>query len=472
MNRIRTRLLLVFLAATLVPVAATLAVTWRLLEHSMSLNPTRELDAASRALEVTGRALYQTTCEALRAEVAGGRVTASAAWRRGESANWPQDIREFAESGAAERFHLAGEQRDRVEYLVRRDDGVLVYRKAIGGPGMKALTDRYMQARAVVERADSRDLRRGFILTLIVLAVGVWALSFAAVTYLARRISRPMEHLTAALARLADGDLRARLDPKGTDEVAGAMLAFNRTAEELEESREKLVHVTRLASWQSLARKMAHEVKNSLTPIRLTMEEIVARKGEQDEVFIEQAAQIVVDEVGTLERRVRAFTEFASEPPVRVEELDVNSMLEERIALLKAAHPEVVYDTRLDPRAARAKGDADLIKGVLTNLLENAAHAAGAGGVVLGRTFAENGRIAVEIQDSGPGLSANARASLFEPTISFKKAGMGLGLSIAKRSAMLLGGDIVLVPGELGGAAFRVLLPRAEEHAGTTSVGR
>jgi signal transduction histidine kinase len=108
---------------------------------------------------------------------------------------------------------------------------------------------------------------------------------------------------------------------------------------------------------------------------------------------------------------------------------------------------------------------------VLTNLLENAAQAAGAGGVVLGRTFAENGRIAVEIQDSGPGLSASARATLFEPTISFKKAGMGLGLSIAKRSAMLLGGDIVTVRSELGGAAFRVLLPRAEEHAGTPGVG-
>ena len=472
MNRIRTRLLLVFLAATLVPVAATLAVTWRLLEHSMSLNPTAELDAASKALEVTGRALYQNTCEALRAEVESRRIHPAAVWDRVNASRWPQEIRDFADSGDIDRFHLTGAQRDRVEYLVRSGDRVVVYGRPIGGPGMKALSEQFMRARAVVERANSRDLRRGFILTLIVLAVAVWALSFAAVAYLARRISRPMEQLTDGLARLADGDLHARLEPKGTDEVAAAMLAFNRSAEQLEESRDKLVHVTRLASWQSLARKMAHEVKNSLTPIRLTMEEIVARKGEQDEAFIEQAAQIVVDEVGTLERRVRAFTDFAAEPPVRVEELDVNSLLEERISLLRAAHPEIVYNTRLDPQAARAKGDSDLVKGVLTNLLENAAQAAGAGGVVLGRTFAENGRIAVEIQDSGPGLSASARASLFEPTISFKKAGMGLGLSIAKRSAMLLGGDIVLVRGELGGAAFRVLLPRVEEHAGTTSVGR
>jgi nitrogen fixation/metabolism regulation signal transduction histidine kinase len=250
------------------------------------------------------------------------------------------------------------------------------------------------------------------------------------------------------------------------------MIAFNRTAEQLEQSRERLVQITRLSSWQTLARKMAHEVKNSLTPIRLTMEEVVARRGERDDAFIEQAAQIVVDEVSTLERRVRAFTEFSSEPPVRLAEVDINALLEERIALLKAAHPEVIYDAKLAAGPVTAKADPDLVKGVLTNLLENAAHAAGAGGLVQGRTMSVNGKkVAIEVQDSGPGLSPQARSTLFEPTISFKKSGMGLGLSIAKRSALLLGGDLVLVDGELGGAAFRVLLPRVEDHAGATSTG-
>ena len=78
---------------------------------------------------------------------------------------------------------------------------------------------------------------------------------------------------------------------------------------------------------------------------------------------------------------------------------------------------------------------------------------------VLGVTAEENGRVAIEVHDSGPGLSESARASLFQPTISFKKRGMGLGLSIARKSALLSGGDILLVKGELGGAGFRVLLP-------------
>jgi signal transduction histidine kinase len=102
--------------------------------------------------------------------------------------------------------------------------------------------------------------------------------------------------------------------------------------------------------------------------------------------------------------------------------------------------------------------DEDLLKGILTNLLENAAEAAGEGGTVLALTSASNGQVVIEVHDSGPGLSEEAKKSLFEPAISFKKHGMGLGLSIARKNALLAGGDILLVKGELGGAAFRVLL--------------
>jgi nitrogen fixation/metabolism regulation signal transduction histidine kinase len=202
-------------------------------------------------------------------------------------------------------------------------------------------------------------------------------------------------------------------------------------------------------------------VKNSLTPIRLTMEEIAARQSGPGAEFYEQAAQIVVDEVVGLERRVRAFSEFASEPPLSPRPIDINSLLEERIAFLKSAHPEVSYNTRLAPDCPRVYADEDLVKGVLTNLLENAAQAVRPGGVVLGVTAATTGQVAIEVHDSGAGINPQAATTLFEPTISFKRGGMGLGLSIARKSALLSGGDIQLVEGELGGAAFRVLLPAA-----------
>ena len=109
--------------------------------------------------------------------------------------------------------------------------------------------------------------------------------------------------------------------------------------------------------------------------------------------------------------------------------------------------------------APSALADEDLVKGILVNLLENAAEAAGQGGKILAKVVPIDDRVAIEVHDSGPGLSDLARRSLFQPTISFKKRGMGLGLSIARKSALLSGGDILLITGELGGAGFRVMLP-------------
>ncbi|MBC7925592.1 MAG: HAMP domain-containing protein [Bryobacteraceae bacterium] len=464
MNRIRTRLLVLFLVATLVPLAVTLGLTWRLLDHSLALHPAQELDATASALEQTGRALYRSVCGALRGEVEAGKRLSDATYSVRSIDAAPAQLRDFAESSEVSRCQLAGERSDRVEYLKREGSRVSIYSRSIDGPGMRELGERLANARARVQRADSVALRRGYTLTLIIIAAAVWIFSFLAVAAVARWITRPMEQLTAGLRQLADGDLHARLVPRGRDEVAGAMQAFNDTAEQLRQSQDKLIHVTRLASWQTLARKMAHEVKNSLTPIRLTVEEIVARRSDRDESFFEQAAQIVVDEVGTLERRVRAFTQFASEPPVQLDDVDVNVLFEERLALLRAAHPELKCNSQLTAEPLKAHIDPDLVKGVFTNLLDNAAYAAGVGGMILGKTFARDGKVGVEIHDSGPGLSVQARESLFEPTISFKKAGMGLGLSIAKRSALLVGGDLLLVEGELGGAAFLLLLPGSEEH--------
>ena len=115
-------------------------------------------------------------------------------------------------------------------------------------------------------------------------------------------------------------------------------------ADQLRQNRERLVHLTQMASWQSLARKTAHELKNSLTPIRLTVEEIQARQP-ADRAFIDQATQIVVSEIDSLERRVRAFSEFASEPQRwSSEALDVNALVTERVALHRRVHPTRPFD--------------------------------------------------------------------------------------------------------------------------------
>jgi two-component system, NtrC family, nitrogen regulation sensor histidine kinase NtrY len=458
---LRNRLIIAFLAATVVPLAATLWIATALLDRSLAYATTKELDALSKSLEQTAREFYQQARQDLKDDALAGRRS-PIRYAIAAQSGWPAPVGEFWDSAEPERFVLSGEGNNHIDYLVRRDDGVSVYSRDLGPVRMQELTDQYRAARETVAGAQNRDVRRGLTITLIVLVVAVWLLALTSLIYLAHRISRPIQDLTGGLSELASGNLQVRLASQGNDETGQAISAFNHMAGQLQESRERLVYLTQIASWQTLARKMAHELKNSLTPIRLTVEEIAARQPAPDRQFMDRAVQIVVEEIESLERRVRAFSEFSSEPEPWPSALDVNGLIEERIAFLKPGHSGVTYALRLSERCPLAFADADHIKGILTNLLENAAEAAGDSGRVLSVTSSVDGKVIIEIHDSGPGLSEEASRSLFEPTITFKKGGMGLGLSITRKSALLNGGDVQLVPGELGGAAFRVVLPEAE----------
>ena len=475
---LRTRLIGAFLASTLLPLAATIWITTTLIDRSLRYSTTGELDRLSRTLATTAKQFYQRERDALKEDALAGRIRPTT-YAATNTAEWPESVRAFWESGELERFGVSGENGERVDYM-RRTGGpadrgaVEIYRRDLGGISMEQLSTQLRETRRVVDAIDARDLRRGFTLTLLVLLGATWLISLLPLLVIAHRVSRPIQQLTAALTDYAGGNWSRRLgtgsapgDPP-RDEVGRAVDAFNHMADQLEESRERLVHLTQMASWQSLARKTAHELKNSLTPIRLTVEEIRAREfapserlGGQAEgrAFMDQAVQIVVSEIESLERRVRAFSEFASEPLVHPESLDINTIAKERIALLRPVHPAVTYLLRLAQPCPRAHADADLVNGILTNLLQNAAEATGPGGTVIVLTRAENQRVLIEIHDSGPGLTEEVSARLFEPTITFKKQGMGLGLSIAKKNALLSGGDIIVIPSELGGAAFRVSLP-------------
>lgn len=470
MNRLRNRLVAAFLLSTLLPLAATVWITTTLLDRSLGYATTDELDRLSRTLEDTVRVFYQRERDALKRDALSGRAE-PAVHALADAERWPDAVRAFWESGEAERFVVSGPGGTRVDYMRRADAGVETFGRDLEGIRMEHLSDELRRTRRVVDAAAGRDLRRGFTLTLLVLLGAAWAISLVPLVLIANRTSRPIQHLTAALTDFAGGDWSRRIDARhaGQDEVGRAVDAYNRMADQLEENRDRIVHLARLASWQSLARKTAHEIKNSLTPIRLTVEEMQARHPAGDRAFIDHAVHIVVSEIESLERRVRAFSEFASEPSLEAEILDVNALVTERVMLVRRVHPETTCDLRLDEGGPQAQAPADLVKGILTNLLQNAAEAAGPGGTVLARTSADGDRVIVEVHDSGPGLSEQATATLFEPSITFKKDGMGLGLSIVKKNALLSGGDVVVVAGELGGAGFRVTLPAPSHRAEATA---
>jgi signal transduction histidine kinase len=429
MKRLRRRLILLFLAATIPPMGVTLWVAHSLLDRSLSTSSVLELDRVSGQLEVTARALYQRERDTLREAAESGRLKGERFDPLNRS-SWPGDVLAFSDSSEPSRFLLGGREGDTIFLLSRSGEGVVRYARPLQGVALERVRAGYSRARQIVERSESRDLRRGFLYTFLLLAAIPWLAALGILALSAHRISRV------------------------------AMEAYDRMARDLQQSRERLVFLTRLESWQALARKTAHEVKNSLTPIRLTMEELAAQHADAPESFETQAARIIADEVTSLERRVRAFSELAAEPPVTLKPVDPAALLRERVSFLKAAHPGITYEVQIGGAPA-VLGDEDLLKAALTNLLENAAEAAGPSGSVLARTVTDGDGVAIEIHDSGPGLSEQALQTLFEPAISFKKGGMGLGLSIARKSAVLCGGDIVVVQGILGGACFRVMLSPA-----------
>ena len=458
MNRLRTRLIAVFLLATLLPLGLTLWTSLRLLEHSLELAPLNELDGLSQSLEKTGRELYQQARESLRRDAAEGRIPAVDVS--------PTDAQAFRERGLDEEFVLAGVNGDRLDYyLVGKHGNVAMYSRQLGVP-LGELTKQIGDARRTVETSGVRNFR-GFGGALLLIAGSLWVAALAALVFLAARISRPVRQLTQGLERVAAGELATRVPEEGSGEIAGAMQAFNRMASQLQQAQERLIHVTRLASWQALARKMAHEVKNSLTPIRLTMEEIVSRQGAPDSAFLEQAAQIVADEVNTLEKRVRAFSEFSAEPPVLPAEIDVNALVEERVSFLKNAHPDVIYQMNLAPDRPKAVADPDLIKGVLTNLLENAAEAARPGGVVMARTARSGEQLNIEVHDSGPGAQLAGAVEPVRADHFLQERRHGPGTLDRPQERPAVRRRYSDAARRAGGAAFRVILAAARN--GVTS---
>ncbi len=329
MNRLRTRLILAFLAATMLPLAATVWITTSLLDRSLGYATTGELDRLSRTLEATVRQFYQRERDALKQDALAGRVTPTS-YAVADAATLAR--RRSARSGTAAR-PSASACRDPTAITSTTCGERRRRRRAARRAGLQPRPPRHSHGAALepaAADAAARGVDRGPRPPARVHAHaapparrGVAHLAGAA--RLHRASDQPAD---PAAHRRADGLCGRRLvatrsrpagDP-GTpprDEVGHAVDAFNRMADQLRQSRERLVHLTQIASWQSLARKTAHEVKNSLTPIRLTVEEMQARLQPADRTFLDQAVQIVVSEIDALERRVRAFSDFSSEPPVQ-----------------------------------------------------------------------------------------------------------------------------------------------------------
>jgi nitrogen fixation/metabolism regulation signal transduction histidine kinase len=310
-----------------------------------------------------------------------------------------------------------------------------------------------------VQRPLTWLLVAGLVLLLAALA---WFLAQA----LARPIARPLSELSAALDRVAAGDLGVRVRPAGARELRALGVAFNGMTVRLEQARAAMASAEREAAWREVARKLAHEFRNILTPLQLSLQMLEAADSgpaaDAPGAARERHGNLeaALDEVAQLARLADQFSQYARLPEPRLERLDLAG-----IARSAATRPMCEGVTVSAPESGPVPvlGDAVLLARAAHNLVLNACEASPAGATVEVTARHEHGRAVLEVTDRGAGLPAGMAERVFEPYVSTKRRGSGLGLSLVRDIARQHGGSVTLEDREGGGARARLVLPLAPE---------
>ncbi|MCC6876855.1 MAG: HAMP domain-containing protein [Sandaracinaceae bacterium] len=308
----------------------------------------------------------------------------------------------------------------------------------------------------------------------IAFLLSVIAVALAIAILVARRVTRRVSVLADATERVGRGDLSVQVPTDGKDEIAELTRAFNEMVRDIRTSRDRIEYLQRIGAWQDFARKLAHEIKNPLTPIQLAMQQVHSTYKGGDARFqktLEDASAIVDEEIATLRRLVGEFSEFARLPVAALEPADLGELARDalraldRTSLVDARAPAVegeVAETKMPVRV-----DAMMLKRALDNLVRNAAQAVAAtspasGGRVIVAARADADEAVLEVRDDGPGVAPADRARVVDPYYTTTADGTGLGLAIVKKVVLEHGGSIEGVEAPEGGACFRIHLPLRE----------
>jgi nitrogen fixation/metabolism regulation signal transduction histidine kinase len=319
------------------------------------------------------------------------------------------------------------------------------------------------EPRAYVEIAISDEELRDA-LGLISWATGALALAGVMLALLvgaavARRIAGPLDELAEGARAVARGSLSASVPVRTRDEIGELAATFNAMTRDLSTAREELVRAERVAAWREIAQRIAHEIKNPLTPIQMAVETLQRahqRGAPQFDALFAESAETVLAEVARLKHIVAEFSAFARMPQPKLQPLDLSQLVDGALALYKGGETRLTLKLERDLPPALA--DRDQLTQVVINLVENARDAVGGVGCITVTTRAADAAVEIEVADDGPGLSDEARAKLFTPYFTTKAKGTGLGLAIVHRIVSDHGGEI-RVDGQPGaGARFTVVL--------------
>jgi nitrogen fixation/metabolism regulation signal transduction histidine kinase len=273
-----------------------------------------------------------------------------------------------------------------------------------------------------------------------------------------------VEALQAAAARVAAGDLEARVEARATGEVGELVEAFNAMTAELAASRARLAAAERIAAWREVARRLAHEVKNPLTPIAMSVETLrdaLAQDRPDFREIFDEGAQAIGEEVRRLKRIVDEFSRFARLPAPELAPVPAEEIVQSVLALYPAPPPGVEIAREVEPGLPPVHADRDQVLQVMLNLVRNAVEAMPDGGTLRVSARREADAVLFSVSDCGAGIAPEDLPRIFEPYFTTKEGGTGLGLAIARRIAEEHGGSLDAEPARGGGTTFTLRLPVA-----------
>jgi signal transduction histidine kinase len=303
---------------------------------------------------------------------------------------------------------------------------------------------------------------------LITLSVSILILTVVLTAYIAYRTTRPIRELEQHFDRVGHGDLDAHIEVRSGDELGQLAQSFNRMTAELKANRAQLVQAEKEAAWRGMARQVAHEIKNPLTPISLTLGLLKRSRDENSPDFdsiLKRTIDVIQRQVESMRKVVGDFTALAGVPRA-LASVNVYAVLLDTLELHRAGAEEQGVDLcapnlkgSLPPLA---QADQSELQRALVNLVSNALDAMPAGGKLCSEVTVTERDVLIELADTGSGISTEAADHLFEPHFTTRSAGTGLGLAIARRVVEDAGGSISLENATEGpGAVARVTLLRS-----------
>ncbi len=340
-------------------------------------------------------------------------------------------------------------------------DGVLITAGVRLHAGFWERIEEVQEARAFYSRlgvlVDVQRQRVWLTIAALVLAIALGAglLSRA----LAGGMTLPLSRLATALERVQDGAAREPLSESGPRELASLATSFNAMTARLAEARAALQHAEREAAWRDVAKKLAHELKNTLTPMTLSLHRLSRRAEmvpERERDAVRDSIAALIREVDHISRLADNFSQYARMPEPRPELLDLAEVARGCASLHE---PQGVALRVACESPLPVEADRLLLSRALHNLLVNAIEASGTSGEVEVATGANGHDAWLEVRDRGPGLSSELGDRVFEPYVSTKRRGSGLGLSFVRDIAQQHRGEITLTNRDGGGAVARLTLP-------------